>query len=224
VPRLGHKPNRLGKENELLGVAFWAAAMSARASLFALLLLTVPAHADVYSLSSAFGPVGLSGTITTDGAQGNLSPSDITDWSITMHSPDPAWATRTDYDITFTPSNSYIGYPFGPDLVADAAGLHWSFNARDGQLFEMQPLSAGLCGCWFDLQTRWGDEPDAVIQVHGSNYYMTEGAWNFDPQGNFSSGLIATSVPEPSTWALMLIGFASLGFAVRKSRRKTSFA
>jgi hypothetical protein len=33
-----------------------------------------------------------------------------------------------------------------------------------------------------------------------------------------------SSVPEPSTWAMMLIGFAGLGFAFRQSRRKVSFA
>src|SRR5262249_33605126 len=32
------------------------------------------------------------------------------------------------------------------------------------------------------------------------------------------------AVPEPSTWAMMLIGFAGLGFAFRKSRHKLSFA
>jgi hypothetical protein len=31
-------------------------------------------------------------------------------------------------------------------------------------------------------------------------------------------------VPEPATWAMMLIGFAVLGFAFRRSRRKVSFA
>jgi len=31
-------------------------------------------------------------------------------------------------------------------------------------------------------------------------------------------------VPEPSTWAMMLLGFLGLGFAFRRSRRKVSFA
>src|SRR5262245_31542791 len=35
---------------------------------------------------------------------------------------------------------------------------------------------------------------------------------------------VAAAVPEPATWALMLLGFAGLGFMVRQSRRKTSFA
>jgi hypothetical protein len=32
------------------------------------------------------------------------------------------------------------------------------------------------------------------------------------------------TVPEPSTWAMMLLGFAGLGFAFRQSRRKLSIA
>jgi hypothetical protein len=36
------------------------------------------------------------------------------------------------------------------------------------------------------------------------------------------SGVAA--VPEPGTWAMMLIGFVGLGFAFRQSRRKVSFA
>jgi hypothetical protein len=35
---------------------------------------------------------------------------------------------------------------------------------------------------------------------------------------------VSPGVPEPSTWAMMLIGFAGLGFAFRQSRRKVSFA
>jgi PEP-CTERM motif len=35
---------------------------------------------------------------------------------------------------------------------------------------------------------------------------------------------VAAAVPEPSTWAMMLIGFLGLGFAFRQSRRKVSFA
>jgi hypothetical protein len=37
-------------------------------------------------------------------------------------------------------------------------------------------------------------------------------------------GVMPATVPEPSTWAMMLLGFISLGFAFRQSRRKVSFA
>jgi hypothetical protein len=32
-----------------------------------------------------------------------------------------------------------------------------------------------------------------------------------------------SAVPEPSTWAMMLLGFAGLGFVFRQSQRKVSF-
>jgi hypothetical protein len=35
---------------------------------------------------------------------------------------------------------------------------------------------------------------------------------------------VTPGIPEPSTWAMMLLGFAALGFAFRRSRRKAAFA
>ena len=45
-------------------------------------------------------------------------------------------------------------------------------------------------------------------------------------QGPFNAAfsLSGTTVPEPATWVMMLLGFAGLGFAFRQSRRKVSFA
>jgi len=50
----------------------------------------------------------------------------------------------------------------------------------------------------------------------------------FVPTGPASTFIDVTTassaVPEPSTWAMMLLGFAGLGFAFRQSRRKAAFA
>jgi len=43
-----------------------------------------------------------------------------------------------------------------------------------------------------------------------------------NPTGEIRGFLAA--VPEPATWAMMLLGFAGLGFAFRRSRRKAAFA
>jgi PEP-CTERM motif len=53
--------------------------------------------------------------------------------------------------------------------------------------------------------------------------------YDFDLAMSFSNltvsgSLVSGAVPEPSTWAMMLLGFAGLGFAVRRLRRKISFA
>jgi hypothetical protein len=50
--------------------------------------------------------------------------------------------------------------------------------------------------------------------------YFSDGI-NRETDGLFAA---ISVVPEPSTWAMMLLGFAGLGFAFRKSRRKMSFA
>jgi hypothetical protein len=51
-----------------------------------------------------------------------------------------------------------------------------------------------------------------LLNVGGSSNNQ---AVNFD---------IATGVPEPATWGMMLLGFVGLGFAFRQSRRKVWFA
>jgi hypothetical protein len=51
------------------------------------------------------------------------------------------------------------------------------------------------------------------------------GAANFIGFDNITLGsAIPGGVPEPSTWAMMLIGFAGLGFAFRQSRRRAALA
>jgi hypothetical protein len=45
-----------------------------------------------------------------------------------------------------------------------------------------------------------------------------------DPTGRNDGVPVVPGVPEPSTWAMMLLGFAGLGFAFRQSRRRASFA
>jgi PEP-CTERM motif len=43
----------------------------------------------------------------------------------------------------------------------------------------------------------------------------------FGESGNFTIG---TAVPEPSTWAMMLIGFAGLGYASYRRSKKNAAA
>ena len=48
--------------------------------------------------------------------------------------------------------------------------------------------------------------------------------WTWGSGADADSFTVQIGVPEPSTWAMMLIGFAGLGFAFRRSRRKAAFA
>jgi hypothetical protein len=42
--------------------------------------------------------------------------------------------------------------------------------------------------------------------------------------GNVLLRAITVDVPEPATWAMMILGFGAIGFSMRKTRRKTALA
>lgn len=66
-----------------------------------------------------------------------------------------------------------------------------------------------------------GAEAVFVSALLAGETYLNIHTTNF-PGGEIRGFLGA--VPEPSTWAMMLIGFAGLGYAFQRSRRKVSFA
>jgi hypothetical protein len=50
---------------------------------------------------------------------------------------------------------------------------------------------------------------------------LTDGSWECDdcaPVRNITGGF-ASTVPEPASWALMLIGFGALGLGLRATRK-----
>jgi phosphatidylinositol-3-phosphatase len=76
---------------------------------------------------------------------------------------------------------------------------------------------------------------NSILYTHSSDLLTMEELFNVgqclgnscqatDLSDLFQPGAISSGVPEPSTWAMMLLGFAGLGLAFRQSRRKVSFA
>ena len=59
----------------------------------------------------------------------------------------------------------------------------------------------------------------------GGNLIFSDLAGGDGNIGNILDNVtLSTAVPETSTWAMMLIGFAGLGCAFRQSRRRVSLA
>jgi hypothetical protein len=71
-----------------------------------------------------------------------------------------------------------------------------------------------------------------LIPTQGPTGPITGVSFQFDGNGQAftiagvdpPSANAVAGVPEPATWVTMLLGFAGLGFAFRKSRRKVAFA
>jgi uncharacterized protein (TIGR03118 family) len=99
------------------------------------------------------------------------------------------------FDITTGALLGELDSNGNPITIEGLWGLRFG-NGGNGGALDQLFFSAGIPG------------PDE-IEDHGLFGDITE---------------VQTAVPEPSTWAMMLLGFAGLGFAFRQSRRKMSFA
>jgi hypothetical protein len=89
-----------------------------------------------------------------------------------------------------------------------------------GLSFRTSPIATLKAGRW-----RFTGEEILVTAITATNPAARRSipTWLAGPHSGLLGGSIS-AVPEPSTWAMMLIGFAGLGFAFRQSRRKVSFA
>ena len=77
-----------------------------------------------------------------------------------------------------------------------------------------------LLGTQFEFASVWG--PFGPVP-DGSNDYV-EGGSNIDVYERTIEETLMSTVPEPSTWAMMLIGFAGLGFLVHRRRQRAATA
>jgi hypothetical protein len=151
------------------------------------------------------------GTITTDGTLGVLQSSNILSWNLQLND-----NLRPGYDVDLTPANSGIWYDTGNGLTASATAL--SFNFSDaGAGFIIQGTTYGFSSGYqyFCLQATTG----ACIagETIVPDYYAVDGV----SATGLSGSVPLSGVPEPATWAMMLLGFAGVGFeAYRRARHK----
>lgn len=133
------------------------------------------------------------------------------------------------------PLSSPTGFPsLLPDQLAGASIADVVFSVPGGIHDLTEPLSVTLApgnyGLVFgsgvfgaDGFAGLGDGNDTI----GSPFFfqsLFSDEWQpQNPQG-IRVFVLGSAVPEPATWAEMVLGFAGLGFAFRQSRRKVSLA
>ena len=160
-------------------------------------LVAMPANAAVYLFSVSGPGASASGNITTvDGTNGS---------AVTAVTGTVSYAgVNGGGPFTMTTLSSYAAatnryYTSGP--FADFGGI--SFNTNTGGAFNLGGGGTGPSGLVINT---------AVLNPIGYAGVL----------GSTSVDTVATSaVPEPATWAMMLLGFGILGFGMR-SRRKQS--
>ena len=144
------------------------------------------------------------------------------------------------------------GFPNLVDMgnSVDLDGTTGNGNSPAGELQSIMSLSTGTYTVRFDFagNERGAPAETTVISIGNVSYSLTppnnqgytltslvfpnvSGPLTFtdlgpsDQQGNLIDNVVvSTGVPEPSTWAMMALGFGLLGFAGFRRGRKTSTA
>jgi len=139
----------------------------------------------------------------------------------------------------------------GNGFYVDLDGSSGTGNDPAGQLTSVLSFGAGTYTLHFDLAGNLRGAPDQSTTVSLGDFAVTltpTASTNFvnhsftfttatagklvftehgpsDQQGNLLDNVeLQTGVPEPTTWALMLVGFGGLGAMLRANRRRTALA
>jgi hypothetical protein len=153
----------------------------------------------------------ISGTITTDGTIGVLQSSNILSWDLQLID-----NIRPAYSVTLTPANSGIWFDTGNGLTASATGLSFDFSDA-GAVFIIQGTTYGFSSGYqyFCLQATTG--PCLKGETIVPYYYAVDGVL---ATGLTGAVPLNPGVPEPATWAMMLLGFAGVGMAAHRRARQ----
>jgi hypothetical protein len=115
------------------------------------------------------------------------------------------------------------------DPTFDFVGYEFAFQTLDDANVTVEYMLASSPGVWHTITA--GGVSDPIFQAaNGNNNYLVSST---DPLTELrltsdvgfkevkqNAIILAPGVPEPGTWALMLLGFAGVGVAMRRSRRR----
>jgi hypothetical protein len=91
--------------------------------------------------------------------------------------------------------------------------------ARPGYGVDPFTVSYGAANALFTPGSNWGTDTFTFIAAAGTNLVFTGQSLSGD-HGSAIDGVTISAVPEPSTWAMMILGFFGVGFMAY--RRKSS--
>lgn len=133
-------------------------------------------------------------------------------------------------DLTGVGSN-YPSYGTLSQTLSTGTGQHYAFSIftsilTAGQvtvLVDGTPLS--LSGAYGTAPNSWGQLTGNFIATGPSSFLAIEGGGPFSYVIGVDDVSVSAvrGVPEPSVWAMMLLGFAGVGFLMRRDSRRGTF-
>ena len=178
-------------------------------SMIVALCTASPAYANITYEINQVGANGsfVHGSITTNGALGTVTGTDILDWRLKLND------GATTMLLTGGAKANSLVYA-GSVFLGSTTDLSFDFSGKDAVLFQYGSMGLGLNFWCLDSLTH------ACSGVASSSSWVTDGtnAAVVFQEGVVSIGRV-TAVPEPSTYAMFLLGMAMLG--VIKRRRES---
>jgi len=153
----------------------------------------------VYTVDQATGVGSVTGTLETDGLIGTLGTGDFVHWNLLL-----TGGGGVTYNLVDGDSSVLVS---GSDLSATATDIVFNFSGDASSYFLVQHTLFSGMNYWCNaaaLGTCYQGKSD----VPGSIF---DASAQVEPAVGLQ--VIASTVPEPATWALMLLGFAGMGFA-----------
>ncbi len=153
----------------------------------------IPAHAAAidFVVNGTFaGGQKLSGGFTFDDSKDIFK--DIYNVSLTLGS-----VTYKDYNLVNRTDTTTVGLGFGPISGDYSSRLYLVVPATVNGSLDILSVSAGALGS------------ASYVSYQGQNTALIE-------SGTISVKPVTAAVPEPATWALMILGFGAVGYAIRR--------
>jgi hypothetical protein len=120
-------------------------------------------------------------------------------------------------NLTYNPSSIFSHFNFTTDAAGNLSGWDISVGLGGGGSFILENVQSSQ-----PFGSNIGDQASV-----GGNF---KGDANFDPGEAFGLNRTAgtftlqAAVPEPSTWAMMILGFAGVGFMAYRRKTNVRFA
>jgi hypothetical protein len=175
-------------------------------------MVTQPASAALVTFtgSQSIGAASAVYSITTDGTNGPLVAGNIFSWTVTL-------TVGANQETFGSSTGGFFGYS-GTGLSVSGSNLLYDFGsagpANPDVALNITDSSGASYLCFQENACTTSSGGNVSISLNNSGNYI-------QPESGVQ--VIATSagnsaLPEPATWAMMLLGFGAIGLAIRRTR------